>query len=256
MTAVIYQILCAKSGRFYIGRTNNFDRRKKEHFSQLKRGAHYNSALLRIYNKYGAESLSMNILQMAFGAGIEEIEQGWLDRFVGHPLCINTSSSAWVPKHRDLSPEAIEKKRAGTSAFMTALNKDPQFSEKRDARVSAVMSANFKDPVFLAKHKKRSSERMSQQNKNESFLLKMHEGIQKQHQNPEIVSRRLAASNAASIKPVIATRIADGAELIFSSGRAAVFSLGVRPSAISQCCTGKSKTAYGYTFRFASEASA
>jgi group I intron endonuclease len=58
----VYILYSSHSGEFYIGSTNNFRRRRNEHFSELRGSRHGNQILQRIYNKYGKDCLSFIVL--------------------------------------------------------------------------------------------------------------------------------------------------------------------------------------------------
>ena len=47
----IYKITNTRTGESYIGQTNNFQRRKAEHFIEMSRGTHHNRGLQRDYNQ-------------------------------------------------------------------------------------------------------------------------------------------------------------------------------------------------------------
>ena len=57
----IYTIMCELNGRFYVGQSKNFNQRKNEHLSKLRRNNHENIHLQRTFNKYGEDSLSWSI---------------------------------------------------------------------------------------------------------------------------------------------------------------------------------------------------
>ena len=52
METVIYKIENLLNSDCYIGSTNNFSRRKKRHFGDLKNGNHHSIKLQRAVNKY------------------------------------------------------------------------------------------------------------------------------------------------------------------------------------------------------------
>lgn len=53
MDSGVYGILCEANGRIYIGSTNNFKRRKKEHFNLLRNNKHGNEDLQNDFIKLG-----------------------------------------------------------------------------------------------------------------------------------------------------------------------------------------------------------
>ncbi len=53
----IYLIYSVSNNKVYVGQTKNFNRRKKQHFQELKVFKHRNSFLQNIYNKYGKDGL-------------------------------------------------------------------------------------------------------------------------------------------------------------------------------------------------------
>jgi group I intron endonuclease len=52
----VYCIICTVNGKQYIGSAVNFNRRKREHFHDLKFGKHGNMHLQNAYNKYGEDA--------------------------------------------------------------------------------------------------------------------------------------------------------------------------------------------------------
>ena len=57
----IYKIQNLINHKKYIGLTNNIQRRRARHFTDLKCNRHDNSFLQKQYNIYGAENFSFNI---------------------------------------------------------------------------------------------------------------------------------------------------------------------------------------------------
>lgn len=58
----IYTIKNIKTNQYYIGLTNNYKRRKKRHFSDLRNQKHDNIKLQRSFNKYGEDNFEFIVL--------------------------------------------------------------------------------------------------------------------------------------------------------------------------------------------------
>lgn len=59
----VYCIKNIVNGKIYIGSTENLERRKNEHFNNLKRGENCNKNLLEDFNIYGEESFNFIVLE-------------------------------------------------------------------------------------------------------------------------------------------------------------------------------------------------
>jgi group I intron endonuclease len=57
----IYKIENLVNHKKYIGLTNNIERRRSRHFSDLRNGRHDNSFLQKEYNIYGEENFNFNV---------------------------------------------------------------------------------------------------------------------------------------------------------------------------------------------------
>lgn len=60
----IYKLECSKTGRVYIGKTQNPKTRREQHFSSLKSGKHPVKLMQSDYNKYGEESFDFAVLEI------------------------------------------------------------------------------------------------------------------------------------------------------------------------------------------------
>lgn len=64
MNCGIYSITNIKNGKIYIGSSNDFLRRKKDHLWALKANKHHSSKLQNSWNKYGEESFIFEIVEV------------------------------------------------------------------------------------------------------------------------------------------------------------------------------------------------
>lgn len=80
MASGIYAIINKKNGKVYIGSTNDFDRRWREHRNDLCKGNHNNSHLQGSWNKCGETMFKFGILE--YVDNLEDLvkaEQFWMD---------------------------------------------------------------------------------------------------------------------------------------------------------------------------------
>jgi len=76
----IYQIKNIINNKAYIGNTNNFKRRKKEHIYHLNNSNHYNKYLQRLWDKYGKENFKFTILETTTLEKQYKLEQSYLNK--------------------------------------------------------------------------------------------------------------------------------------------------------------------------------
>lgn len=83
MTQYIYIIENISTGKFYIGRTNKPEPRRRCHFSELRRNIHGNPRLQASFNKHGENAFVFQVVDSAEDEHIEEKEAEWFSYF-GH----------------------------------------------------------------------------------------------------------------------------------------------------------------------------
>ena len=64
-----YKITNIENGRFYIGITTNFEKRKKEHTNNLIEQLHPNYKLQGDFNKYGLKAFKFEIIEELDSSG-------------------------------------------------------------------------------------------------------------------------------------------------------------------------------------------
>jgi len=74
----IYSIRNKTNGKQYIGSTTQPDKRKIQHFSDLRRNRHYNKHLQYSFNKYGESSFDFEILEECVDEVLAESEKKWI----------------------------------------------------------------------------------------------------------------------------------------------------------------------------------
>jgi group I intron endonuclease len=98
MTQGIYKIINVVTNDFYVGSSNKFAVRKREHWRQLRNNKHHNKHLQNSWNKYGESSFIFVIVEnLPIGKDIHAAENVWLKEHVGKPYCYNISIDAFAP---------------------------------------------------------------------------------------------------------------------------------------------------------------
>ncbi len=82
----VYRIYCTVTEKCYVGKTNNYEKRKKEHVRELKRGCHHSPKLQRAWNKYagknGERVFNAKIIESGISADkIDKHERYWIARY-------------------------------------------------------------------------------------------------------------------------------------------------------------------------------
>lgn len=121
----VYKILNLQNGKFYIGSTKNFEKRCKEHKTQLKGNYHCNIKLQRAWNKYGENNFNFIILEECLN--YKEREDYYLSLYniqnETYNICEDSKSTWYVDKHPncEIIKENISK---SLSEYMNSLTKE------------------------------------------------------------------------------------------------------------------------------------
>ena len=136
----IYRISCSENGHFYIGRSNNLEKRWKQHLSALRSDRHCNARLQRIFKKHGEDSLSIERVCYVPKDKVVEMEQKFLDKHFGQPDCMNLNPSAeglsFTDEIRKTMSEAQKGKTNPALADLNRARKGKTLSEKHRRNIS------------------------------------------------------------------------------------------------------------------------
>ncbi len=105
----IYSIYSKSNKKTYIGSTNDYNKRKRRHISDLKLNRHHSILLQRHFNKYGIDDISFELLEyVKEEKDLITIEQKYIDKY--NPS-FNILTVAGSPLGRICSDETKEKLR-------------------------------------------------------------------------------------------------------------------------------------------------
>lgn len=94
MSICVYKLLCTSNGRFYIGSSTEFHKRRRRHMGDLRKQKHNNVFLQRTYNKYGEESFKWQVIYVDTEADARELEQHYIDKYSRDKRCMNIGCTA------------------------------------------------------------------------------------------------------------------------------------------------------------------
>lgn len=78
----IYKIANLINGKCYVGKSEDIECRKREHFKELNKNIHHSSYLQDDYNKYGKDNFSFDIIEVINDAELMLIaERFYIDKF-------------------------------------------------------------------------------------------------------------------------------------------------------------------------------
>lgn len=125
MQSGIYRIICATTGKFYIGSATSIPYRWRKHREALTAGTHPNRHMQRAWKKYGPEAFCLDVIEYTEAALLLEREQYYLDtlRPYDHTIGFNIS-------HYADSPTRGRKASEETRRRMTATRTGKKLSEE------------------------------------------------------------------------------------------------------------------------------
>lgn len=137
MAGGVYQIRNTVTGATYVGSTNDFARRKAEHFKRMRAGTHPARHLQNSVAKHGVDAFAFDILLECAEYELLDAEQAEIDRVLaadGRKALYNANPKADRRSWTDESKAILREKRIGES--------NPFFGKKHSAETSAKMSAS------------------------------------------------------------------------------------------------------------------
>lgn len=169
----IYKIICTINNKFYIGSSNNCNKRFKRHLNELNKKNHTNIHLQRCYNLYGESCFKLEIIENIEdkNADLLLIEQIWLNKYYdGGKQCFNINNLATKP------PKAIFgwKHSDETKAYLSEIHLGKKLSEEHKKNISKSTINKSKKPCSI-EHK----EKISKSNQGKKISIETKEKISK-----------------------------------------------------------------------------
>lgn len=175
MASGIYKIMCASTGKIYIGQSVRMKSRFSVHLADLKRGKHGNPYMKRAYEKYGKEAFSFSVIEYCEPEFLHEREFFWINHFdSGNP---------------EKGFNILKDVNHGKS--MISLWANPEFKKKMCIK----HKARWEDPEFREKNLKGIREHHKEQKEKFGCLAfntpeAKRKSSEKTHKNPEWLKKK------------------------------------------------------------------
>jgi len=154
----IYKITNKINNKIYIGSSNNFRNRWKNHTNSLNRNVHENDHLQKAWNKYGKDNFEFNIILLCEEFELLKYEQWYLDNVIRFGIDYNIAKFAGAPmrgavftkEHRKKLSEArigktLSKETKHKMSVSRIGNKNPMYGKTRsDGVKKSIRDANKK----------------------------------------------------------------------------------------------------------------
>lgn len=152
MNSGLYRIVNIKNGKFYIGSTDDFKRRKTRHWCDLKKNQHNNQYLQHSWNKHGEASFVFEVYKMVESSQLLAEEQKELTVFVGTNNCYNLRKDA-------VCPVAVGERRSESVKLKISMSQKgkPRWTEEQKKQMSIDRKGRKHSTETLEKFKNRKS---------------------------------------------------------------------------------------------------
>ena len=139
----IYKITNIINNKMYIGSSENLERRRNEHFRELKANRHSNVKLQHAYNKYGVDNFKFEVLEYVADINcLLNTEQKWLDEFrvydrgIGYNIAISASAPMKGRKHTKETKKRYSEMRKGDKNYNFGKKMPREAVEKMRIKIS------------------------------------------------------------------------------------------------------------------------
>jgi group I intron endonuclease len=193
----IYRIVCLITGRMYVGSSLDLQKRKRDHFSLLRRNAHTNKKLQHAFNKYGPDAFRFEIVELVLAPFLLEREQYWLDKIrPALNIARSTQSAHLGLKHSPASRAKMSARLRGRTAHNRGKKSSPEAIEKnRQAKLGKKASPATKEKMRV----RMTGNTINQGRKHTTeYIEKLRQASTGRKASPETLAKRIGRKQSPS----------------------------------------------------------
>lgn len=150
----IYIIVNLKNFKLYIGKTINFEKRKKRHITDLKRGKHHSEYLQRSFNKHGLDQFDFIVIEENISEeNVCELEEKLIFLFGDYNVSLKSSggdNTSYHPRNKEI------RKKLSESSKTVWSNRSDDYREQPKLKI-----IGKKNPMYGKNHTEETKKLMS-----------------------------------------------------------------------------------------------
>ena len=250
----IYMYTNKINGKRYIGQTNDFNRRYKEHIAAMtnENDNEYIYPIQRAFRKYGLDNFEVKILKENLNTQclLNFYECYYIKKFdllckngKGYNLSDGGSNGNNFAGKTDEEMEEIRQKQSEA-------HKGKKHSEKSKQKISNAKKGE-NNPFYGKHHTEESRKKMRENHANNKGENNPNYGKHPSEETKQKLSKARKGKNNPKAKRVYQYDLNGNLIRVWDYIKQASEELGINKESISKCCRGKRKTAGGFIWRYA-----
>lgn len=264
---VVYEIRNKVNNKRYVGSAANGKRRKREHFSSLRRGKHHSGHLQNAFNKYGESAFFFSVIED--GIPLDYLvtrEQYWLDKLLPEYNIAKVAGSTLGMKWSDESKAKMKATIAGRVlsdehranlrlSKLGSRHSDESRAKMSEARRGKTLSdghrANLSKSLTGRIVTSETRAKIGAANSGHIHTDEVRARMSASHSGVPLAHEHIANSAIGHFKP-IQQLDKDTGEIIrvWAGILPAAQELGLNRRCVSAACNGKRKSSGGYKWAF------
>ena len=184
----VYILKDVKTGQFYVGSSNDVHKRVTSHFANLRRNKHHSVKLLNVWNK--GNGLSVTIFPTSTREEAYELEQDFIDRFIGSELMLNVCLGVRGGDNLTMNPNREDIVRRIKNSVVERMSVLSSYDKKL-----LFSKPGSKNGMYGKTHSEEARKKMSEVNKGNKYCLGLKRSEDQRRKMSELAKKRVGSLN-------------------------------------------------------------